>query len=324
MAEYLVTGGAGFIGSHLVHALAGAGRSVRVLDNLATGSWANLEAVADRIEWIEGDLRDGAAVEEAVRGVRYVLHQAALASVPRSVDDPLTSDAVNVGGTLRLLDAARRAGVKRLVFASSSSIYGDSPSLPKVESMPPDPLSPYALQKLAGETYFRLFHRLYGVETIALRYFNVFGPRQNPQSQYAAVIPLFITRLLAGERPIVYGDGEQTRDFSHVANVVEANLAALAAPAAALGGVYNVACGERISLNELLRVIGEELGVRPDPIYAAPRPGDVRHSLADIRAARAALGYAPSVGTREGLRRTIQSYRATVATGASAADGGPG
>jgi len=315
MAEYLVTGGAGFIGSHIVHALAARGKSVRVFDNLETGSLANLEAVRDRIEWVQGDLRDAAAIERAVHGVRYVLHQAALASVPRSVDDPLTTDAVNVGGSLRLLAAARAAGVRRLVFASSSSIYGDSPSLPKVESMPANPLSPYALQKLAGETYFCLFHRLYGLETIALRYFNVFGPRQNPQSQYAAVIPLFITRLLRGARPIVYGDGEQTRDFSYVENVVEANLRALAAGPRAVGRVYNIACGERIGLNQLLGLIGDELGVRPDPIYAEPRPGDVRHSLADISAAREALGYAPAIGASEGLRRTIAFYRNAVEAG---------
>jgi nucleoside-diphosphate-sugar epimerase len=256
---------------------------------------------------VEGDIQDAETCRRAVSGMDYVLHQAAIPSVQRSVKDPVVTNAVNVAGTLNLLAASRDAGVKRFVFASSSSLYGESPTLPKVETMPPAPISPYGLQKLAGETYCALFHRLYGTPTVALRYFNVFGPRQDPASEYSAVIPRFIAALRDGGRPTVFGDGEQTRDFTFVANVVQANRRACAASAEALGLAYNVACEERISLNGLLGVLAELTGKRADPLYAEARPGDIRHSLADIGRARTLLGYAPEIMLREGLRRTVES-----------------
>jgi nucleoside-diphosphate-sugar epimerase len=314
LAGYLVTGGGGFIGSNLAEALLRDGQDVRVLDNFSTGRRSNLGEAAGwaraggaRFELVEGDIQDAETCRRAVSGMDYVLHQAAIPSVQRSVKDPVVTNAVNVAGTLNLLAASRDAGVKRFVFASSSSLYGESPTLPKVETMPPAPISPYGLQKLAGETYCALFHRLYGTPTVALRYFNVFGPRQDPASEYSAVIPRFIAALRDGGRPTVFGDGEQTRDFTFVANVVQANRRACAASAEALGLAYNVACEERISLNGLLGVLAELTGKRADPLYAEARPGDIRHSLADIGRARTLLGYAPEIMLREGLRRTVES-----------------
>jgi nucleoside-diphosphate-sugar epimerase len=313
LAGYLVTGGGGFIGSNLVEALLRGGEDVRVLDDFSTGRRANLEEApawagegGGRFELLEGDIRAPDTTRRAVAGVQYVLHQAAIPSVQRSVKDPVASNAVNVTGTLQLLVAARDAGVKRFVFASSSSLYGESETLPKVETMPSAPISPYGLQKLAAETYCGLFHRLYGLPTVALRYFNVFGPRQDPGSEYSAVIPRFVTALRDGGRPTVFGDGEQTRDFTFVANVVQANRRACQAPPEALGLAYNIACEERISLNGLLGILGELLGRSPDPVYAPARPGDIRHSLADIGRARRLLGYAPETDLREGLRRTVE------------------
>lgn len=304
---YLVTGGAGFIGSHIVIYLLEQGHEVRVIDNLSTGKRANLPDRAVRFSFIEGDIRDRHTLDEAMAGVDYVLHQAALPSVPRSIKDPLASNDVNITGTLQVFLAAKEAGVKRVVYAASSSAYGDTPVLPKVETMTPMPKSPYAVTKLVGELYGRIFTEVYGLETVGLRYFNVFGPRQDPTSQYSAVIPKFITALLRGESPVIYGDGEQSRDFTYVSNVVQANLLACTAPAAA-GRVFNIACGERITLNELTVLLNEVLGTHLASRHTEPQPGDVRHSLADISSARAVLGYEPIVGVREGLRRTAAWY----------------
>jgi UDP-glucose 4-epimerase len=306
---YLVTGGAGFIGSHLVHHLVGLGDQVRVIDNLSTGKRENLKEVLDRIELIEGDLTDPQQVKRAVKDVRFVLHQAALPSVPRSVLDPLTTDLNNTRGTLELLNAAREAGVERVVQACSSSAYGDTPTLPKVETMIRAPLSPYACSKAAGELYGCAFYATYGLEYVGLRYFNVFGPRQDPRSQYAAVIPKFITAYLRGEPPIVFGDGTQSRDFAFVDNVVQANLRACTAPKAP-GRIFNIACGERTTLLELLGLLAGHFGGRIEPRFEARRPGDVKHSLADISLARDLLGYEPEILFAEGLSRTIEWYRA--------------
>jgi UDP-N-acetylglucosamine 4-epimerase len=313
VSGYLVTGGGGFIGSNLVEALLRDGHDVRVLDDFSTGRRGNLAEApgwaregGGRFELSEGDVRDRETCARAVAGVDFLLHQAAIPSVQRSVQDPQTSNEVNVTGTLNLLVAARDAAVRRFVFASSSSLYGESPTLPKVETMAPAPISPYGLQKLAGETYCAVFHRLYGTPTVALRYFNVFGPRQDPGSEYSAVIPRFVTALRDGGRPTVYGDGEQTRDFTFVGNVVQANQRACAAPPEALGLAYNIACEDRISLNGLLGVLGGLVGRTPDPVYLDARPGDIKHSLADIGRARSLLGYAPEVDLREGLRRTVE------------------
>lgn len=308
MALYLVTGGAGFIGSNIVEELVARGERVRVLDNFSTGRRDNLAPFLDRIELVVGDLSDLATARRAMEGVEYVLHQAALPSVQRSVDDPLASHAANVTGTLNVLVAAREAGVRRVVYAASSSSYGDTPTLPKREDMLPQPKSPYAVSKLAGEHYCRAFTEVYGLETVALRYFNVFGPRQNHASQYAAVVPLFITAMLRGESPVIYGDGLQSRDFTYVANVVQANLLAATAPGAA-GRVFNVACGTRYTLLDLVAALNDILGARIAPVHAAPRPGDVRHSLADISAAQETLGYRVEVDFLEGLRRTVAWYR---------------
>jgi nucleoside-diphosphate-sugar epimerase len=314
MALFLVSGGGGFIGSNLVEAILGAGERVRVLDNFATGRRSNLDGAAGWAEagggsfaLVEGDIRDLATCRKAVLGADYVLHQAAIPSVQRSVTDPVGSNEVNVDGTLNLLVAARDAKVKRFVMASSSSLYGESETLPKVETMAPAPISPYGLQKLAGETYCGIFHRLYGLPAIALRYFNVFGPRQDPTSEYSAVIPLFITAIKRGDRPTIFGDGEQTRDFSYIENVVQANLRACQAGPAAHGAAFNIACGERISLNALVDILGEFAGRKVQPAYAPHRPGDIKHSLAGIEKARALLGFAPTVSVRDGLRRTWES-----------------
>lgn len=304
----LVTGGGGFIGSHLVKRLLREGNAVRVLDNFATGRRSNLEAVLDDVELIEGDLQSYERVHNAVRGCEVAFHVGALPSVPRSIQDPLTSNATNVVGTLNVLLAARDEGVRRVVYSSSSSIYGASAELPKREEMPPLPIAPYAVSKLAAEGYCRAFHHVYGLETVALRYFNVFGPGQDPQSQYAAVIPNFITAALEGRRPTVHGDGEQSRDFTYVDNAIDANLLAAGADGAA-GEVFNIACGERTSLNEIVERLAALTGERIEPLYTDPRPGDVRHSLADISRAREVLGYDPAVDFEEGLRRTLVAYR---------------
>jgi nucleoside-diphosphate-sugar epimerase len=314
MARFLVTGGGGFIGSNLTEALLGHGDDVRVLDNFSTGRRENLNeadswaaAGGGRFELIEGDMRDRGTCQQAVQGVDFVLHMAAIPSVQRSVADPIGTNDVNVNGTLRLLEASREAGVRRFVFASSSSLYGESETLPKVESMRSAPISPYGLQKLAGESYCGLYHRLYELPTVALRYFNVFGPRQDPSSEYSAVIPRFIAALRKGQPPTIYGDGEQTRDFTFIGNVVAANRLACQAGPDALGRAFNIACGYRISLNELARCIGELTGQGVAPRHAEPRPGDIRHSLAGIDEARANLGYDPSVDLKEGLRRTLDA-----------------
>src|SRR5436190_1426618 len=291
MSLYLVTGGAGFIGSHLSEELLRRGHTVRIVDSLITGKRRNLDHVPDA-GFVEGDLADLAVARRAVDGVEYVLHQAAIPSVPRSVKDPLTSNQANITASLNILVAARDAGVKRLVYAGSSSVYGDTPTLPKREDMPPNPLSPYALQKLVAEQYCGMFTRLYGFETVTIRYFNVFGPRQDPSSPYSGVISLFSAAILTGQQPIIYGDGEQTRDFTYVANVVDGVLRACEAPKAA-GETINVATGGRISLNELLRVMSGFVGARVAPIYIAERAGDVKDSQADITKARTLLGYAP-------------------------------
>ena len=305
--HYLVTGGAGFIGSNIVDELVRRGEKVRVLDNFATGRRENIEAFRDRIELIEGDIRDYQLTRAAMQGVEVVLHQAAIPSVPRSVADPLTSNEVNVTGTLNVLCAAKDAGVRRVVNASSSSVYGDSPTLPKHEEMPTDPLSPYAVSKLAAERYCSVFWNVYRLETVSLRYFNVFGPRQDPTSQYSAVIPKFIEAMKSDEQPVVYGDGEQSRDFTYVANVVEANL--LAAQSGCKPGVaLNCACHERITLKELVVQINSLLGKNVKPTFAAERPGDIKHSYADITLAERILGYKPRIDFISGLTRTVDWY----------------
>ena len=306
-ASYLVTGGAGFIGSHLVGALVRRGHHVRVLDNLSTGSRSNIAHCAG-IEFIEGDCAELDVAMRAARRMDYVLHQAAIPSVPRSVKDPATSHRANVDATLNMLLAARDAGVKRLVYAGSSSAYGDTSVLPKREDMPTAPLSPYALQKLVGEQYCAMFTTLYGLETVTTRYFNVFGPRQDPASPYSGVIAQFAIALLEDRPPVIYGDGEQTRDFTYVANVVDGVLRACEAPAVA-GAVVNVATGGRVSLNELLRMMNQIAGTALRPVYRGPRTGDVRDSQADIGKARALLGYSPSVTCEEGLQRVLGWYR---------------
>ncbi len=310
--KVLVTGGAGFIGSHLADRLVELGHDVRILDNFSTGRRSNLQALAGQVEIVEGDIQSAERAYAAVRGCEVVFHQAALPSVPRSIQDPLTSNASNVTGLLNVMLAARDAGVRRVIYASSSSVYGANPTLPKSEEMTPMPISPYAVAKLAGEGYCRAFGEVYGLQAVAIRYFNVFGPRQDPRSQYAAVIPNFITALMRGERPTIYGDGEQSRDFTYVQNVVEANVLAAGAPEAT-GGVYNVACGVRVTLNGLFAELCDLLASQIEPIYSDPRAGDVPHSLADISAAGRDLGYEPTVLLREGLDRTIQYLREELA-----------
>jgi len=301
---YLVTGGAGFIGSNIVEELVRRGERARILDNFSTGKRENIAPFLEDVELIEGDLRYLDTVRQAVEGVDYILHQGALPSVPKSIDNPLDTDESNVRGTLNLLVAARDAGVKRVVYASSSAVYGDTPTLPKAEEMKPVPLSPYAVSKLAGEHYCQVFYQVYGLETVALRYFNVFGPRQDPTSQYAAVVPRFVTAMLRGDQPIIYGDGEQSRDFSYVANVVQANLLAATAPDVG-GQVFNIACGQRYNLLELVAAINQILGADITPVHTAPRVGDIKHSLADIARAREMLGYQVEVEFKEGLRRLV-------------------
>ena len=306
--SYLVTGGAGFIGSHICERLARDGQSVRVLDDLSSGKEHNLSHLTGDVELIRGDIRDRKLVADAVRGVEVVFHQAALGSVPRSVADPLTTHEVNITGTLNVLLAARDAGVRRVVSASSSSIYGEKPVLPKHEGMTPQPLSPYALSKLAGEHYIRIFKQVYGFEAVALRYFNIFGPRQDPESQYAAVIPKFASALLENRQPVVYGDGLQSRDFTYVENVVEANLLAAEAEGAA-GRAFNVGCGGRYTLLDLLARLKAIIKSDIEPKHEPARAGDVRDSQASIESAREALGYNVRVGFEEGLTRTVDWYR---------------
>jgi nucleoside-diphosphate-sugar epimerase len=313
---YLVTGGAGFIGSHLVEALLKKGQSVRVLDNFSTGKRDNLTAVlarcqvADgdpRLTIVEGDVRDPKTCSEAVAGIDYVLHQAALPSVPRSIADPIGTTAVNVTGTLNLLWAAKEARVKRFVYASSSSVYGDTPVLPKVESLPPNPMSPYAVSKLAGEHFCKVFFRSYGLPTVALRYFNVYGPRQDPESQYAAVIPRFVSALKAGKTVTIFGDGKQSRDFTFIDDCVRANLLACRSKHA-VGEAMNIGYGHRTAINALYTDIARLLKVEAKPEYADPRPSDVRHSLADLTRAHALLGYKPKVNIKTGLKRVVDSW----------------
>jgi nucleoside-diphosphate-sugar epimerase len=312
MANYLVTGGAGFIGSHLAEELARRGEHVRVVDNLSTGKRQNLAHVPS-VEFLEGDLADLDVARRAVEGIDYVLHQAAIPSVPRSVQDPITSNRANIDASLNVLVAARDAGVKRVVYAGSSSAYGNTPTLPKVETMATAPLSPYALQKLVAEQYCQMFTSLYGLETVTIRYFNVFGPRQDPSSPYSGVISLFISALCDARQPTIYGDGEHTRDFTYVANVVDGVLRACTAQSAS-GEVINVATGGRISLNTLFKTIRELVRANIEPIYANPRPGDVKDSQADISKARRILGYQPTVSFEDGLAKTVAWYRASQMT----------
>lgn len=311
MARVLVTGGAGFIGSHIAAALADRGDTVVVLDNLSTGRKQNLEHLEGRIRFVHGELQHRAAVEEAIEGVDIIFHQAALASVPRSVAAPLDTHDACVTGTLNLLDRARSAGVKRVVYAGSSSAYGNQLFQSKRETDLPRPLSPYAVAKLAGEYYMHAFAATYGLETVTIRYFNVFGPRQDPNSEYSAVIPKFVTAILRGERPTIYGDGTQSRDFTYVDNVVSGNLAAATAPNVA-GRVINVACGQQFSLLELIDSINRVLGTNVEPIFADRRPGDIKSSLADISLAQELLGYQPLVSFDEGLRRSIKYYQSLI------------
>ncbi len=307
MSSYLVTGGAGFIGSYLVRFLLDKGESVRVVDNFSTGKRENLEEVTSKIELVEGDLNDRAVAAAAVDGVEFVFHEAAIPSVPRSVENPMESHEANTSATLVLLQEAREAGVRRLVYASSSSVYGANPELPKVESMRTEPLSPYAVAKLAAEHYCLVFHNLYGLETVALRYFNVFGPRQDPSSPYSGVVSRFIDAIVSNTAPTIHGDGEQTRDFTYVHNVARANFGACH-EAAAAGGVYNIGCQTRISVNELWNTMAELTGSHLEPQREPARSGDVPHSLADITAARRDLGFDPRIEIREGLEKTLSFY----------------
>ncbi len=309
--KYLVTGAAGFIGSNLVAELLSQGKEVRAIDNFATGRRQNIRPFLDKIEFIDGDIRDYWTVEQAVREVDYVLHQAALPSVPRSVQNPLTSNEVNITGTLNLLEASRHAGVKKFVMASSSSVYGDTPTLPKKEDMLPNPLSPYANNKLSGEYYCKIYNNLYDLPTICLRYFNVFGPNQDPTSQYSAVIPKFIFALLQDSRPTIFGDGEQSRDFTYIANTVSANIKA-AENDQVRGEIMNVACGERYTLLDMLKYLNDIIGTNIEPILTDPRPGDIKHSMADISKSETLLGYKTLVGFREGLEKTVEHFRPQV------------
>jgi nucleoside-diphosphate-sugar epimerase len=305
---YLVTGGAGFIGSNIVRRLSAEGEKVRVLDDFSTGKKENLLGLTE-IEVIAGSLLDDQKVKQAVHNVKYVLHQGAIPSVPRSIDDPVRSNEANVTGMLKLLMAAREAGVKRVVFAASSSAYGDTEVLPKAEKMQGEPLSPYAVSKYAGELYARVFAGIYGLQAVSLRYFNIFGPYQDPASEYAAVIPKFIRAMLAGEAPTIYGDGEQSRDFTYIDNAVEANLLACKSEEVGMGEVINIACGERYSLNQLVTALNSILGSSIKPEYTDAKPGDVKHSLADIERAKELLGYEVRVDFKEGLERTVEWFR---------------
>jgi len=310
MALYLITGVAGFIGSSLARAVLTQGDQVRGIDNFSTGKRDNITEILGTIDFREADLLDLEAMHEACRGVDYVFHEAAIPSVPKSVLDPLGSNRANVDGTVHVLIAARDAKVKRVVYAASSSAYGDTPTLPKQEGMPPNPISPYAVAKLASEYYMTSFYRCYGLETVCLRYFNIFGPRQDPNSPYSGVLAKFITQMLAGEQPTIFGDGEQSRDFTYIDNVVSANLlAAKAAPAKAVGQVFNVATGTRVDLNQTFQLLKNIIGYQGEVKYGPERAGDVKHSLADLSRTANALGYQPRVDFEEGLRRTVEWYR---------------
>lgn len=308
MTKFLVTGGAGFIGSNICKELVSQGCFVRVVDNLLTGKKSNLASIIDKVDFIQADMGDAEVAQSAMKDIDVVLHQGALPSVPRSVDDPAATHRHCVNATFTLLLAARDAGVKRFVFAASSSAYGDTPTLPKVETMMPMPLSPYAAAKLVGEYYCSVFYQVFGLETISLRYFNVFGPNQDPASQYAAAIPAFVTAILKDKPPTVYGDGEQSRDFTYIDNVVEANLLAARAKQTK-GEVINIACGEAITVNEIIALINELLGKNIKPIYTDPRPGDVKHSLADITLAEKLIGYKTKIPFKQGLQLAINWYR---------------
>ena len=308
MAGYVVTGGAGFIGSHIVEELLLRNEKVAIIDNFSTGKRENVKPFEGRAEIIDADLAEAKNLAQILKGADYVIHQAAIPSVPKSIIDPVKSHHANVNGTLQLLVACREAGVKRVVYASSSSLYGDSPSLPKHEGMMPNPLSPYGAQKLFAEMYCQVFTKAYGLETVSLRYFNVFGPRQDATSQYSGVLALFIPAVLQGRRPTIYGDGEQSRDFTYVKNVVEANLLACKAPGVG-GQVFNVACGDRITVNSMLQQINKITGKDISPVYAEARAGDIKHSQADIRLAKERIGYQAKVSFEEGLRNTIDWYR---------------
>ena len=308
MSIYLVTGGAGFIGSNIVEELVNQGARVRVIDNFSTGHLENLRPFRNRVDFRELDICNLADLKKAVEGVDYILHQAAMPSVPRSVIDPIGSHNADVTGTLHVLWAAKETGVKRVVYAASSSAYGDSEQLPKEEAMRVSPISPYGLMKYMGEEYCQLFSSLYGLETVSLRYFNVFGPRQDPNSQYSGVLSRFITAMLSGQRPVIFGDGEQSRDFTYVSNVVQANLLACHS-SKAIGKVFNVACGDRITLNRVVEILNRLLGSHLEPIYEPTRTGDIKHSMADITLAKVNLKYIPTVGFEEGLRLTVEWYK---------------
>jgi UDP-glucose 4-epimerase len=317
MPRYLVTGCAGFIGSWITQTLVERGAIVRGLDNFETGKRENLQHLAGRFEFVECDLRDADGVARACEGVDFILHQGALPSVPRSVKDPGTSHTANLDGTFNLLEGARAAGVKRIIYAASSSAYGNQPGFPRVETMMPMPIAPYPVQKLAGEFYMKSYWQVYGLETVCLRYFNIFGPRQDPNSPYSGVMAKLTLQMLRGERPTLNGDGEQGRDFTYIDNAVSANLLALEAPAEKVAGrVFNVACGERHTINKTFRILAELLDFKEPPIYGPPRAGDIQNSLADISAAREAFGYEPKVSFEEGLRRTVAWYREQFASAA--------
>lgn len=305
--NYLITGGAGFIGSNIAKRLVRDGESVRVIDNFSTGKRNNIDEIKDKIDLIEGDIRDTGTVLKAVKDVDFIIHQAALPSVPRSIKDPITANDVNVTGTLNLLNAAKNLKIKRFVYASSSSVYGDTPILPKREDMPPNPQSPYAVTKLTGEYYCSVFYKVYGLPTVSLRYFNVFGPFQDPESQYAAVIPKFINAILHHNSPVVYGDGEQSRDFTFIDNVVDANILSCRNDKSS-GKVFNIACGNRYTLNRLLTEVSYLTGNKANPQFIEPRSGDIRHSQADISSARELIGYRPKIDFREGLKRTVEWF----------------
>jgi len=310
MARYLVTGCAGFLGSWISQALVERGEAVRGFDNFETGRRQNLADILDRMEFVEGDLRNADVIARACEGVDYILHQAALPSVPRSVRDPRTSHTANIDGTFNLLEGARAAGVKRIVYAASSSAYGNQPGFPRKETMVPMPIAPYPVQKLGGELYMRSYWQVYGLETVCLRYFNIFGPRQVPDSPYSGVMAKFALLMLNGEQPTIFGDGEQGRDFTYVENAVSANLLALQAPGEKVAGkVFNVACGERHTLNKTYKILAELTGYTKPPIYGPERTGDIQNSQADITAAREAFGYVPLVSFEEGLRRTVDWYK---------------
>ncbi|MBI3584080.1 MAG: SDR family oxidoreductase [Nitrospinae bacterium] len=306
--NYLITGGAGFIGSNIAKRLVRDGESVRVIDNFSTGKRNNIDEIKDKIDLIEGDIRDTETVLKAAKDIDFIIHQAALPSVPRSIKDPITANDVNVTGTLNLLNAAKNSKIKRFVYASSSSVYGDTPILPKREDMPPNPQSPYAVTKLTGEYYCSVFYKVYKLPTVSLRYFNVFGPFQDPESQYAAVIPKFINAVLQHNSPVVYGDGEQSRDFTFIDNVVDANILSCRNDKSS-GKVFNIACGNRYTLNRLLTEVSYLTGNKANPQFIEPRSGDIRHSQADISIARDLIGYRPKIDFREGLKRTVEWFK---------------